>query len=99
MQRIEQRANFAGYIVKTGFELGVESARELADSHTEEQLYNQLIEYVPKLEGVRNCKSIRLRRMGRDVLADMEIAVDPFLSVSSAHRIAEDVRISLSRKL
>jgi hypothetical protein len=48
---------------------------------------------------VRAHHGLRTRRMGADVLVDVHVLVDPRISVSEGHRIADEVRERLIRSI
>ena len=50
------------------------------------------------VHGVRNVHDLRTRRMGNEVYLDGHVQVDPKLSVSEGHRIAEAVRHQLRKE-
>ena len=54
------------------------------------------IEHAPShVAGVRRVEHVRARWIGHRVYADVEISVDPMLSVTAGHVIAEGVRTQL----
>ncbi len=50
-------------------------------------------------EGVREVAEVRVRWLGHKMLAEVNIAVDPGLSVGAGHDIAEDVHHQLLHNL
>ena len=49
--------------------------------------------------GVRGVAEVRVRWLGPKILAEVNIAVDPYLSVAAGHNIAEDVHHQLLHNL
>ena len=74
-----------------GCKIGFKSVMELTDGISEDVL-ERIGEIVQCEDGVRSFYSIRARRMGSHLYVDLTILVDPHISVSAAHMIAECVR-------
>eukprot|EP00316_Scyphosphaera_apsteinii_P012530 CAMPEP_0119323282 /NCGR_PEP_ID=MMETSP1333-20130426/60411_1 /TAXON_ID=418940 /ORGANISM="Scyphosphaera apsteinii, Strain RCC1455" /LENGTH=425 /DNA_ID=CAMNT_0007330685 /DNA_START=269 /DNA_END=1546 /DNA_ORIENTATION=- len=74
-----------------GMRIGMDALLQLSDTSNFEtvQAVQQSAEAVP---GVLQAAHIRSRSMGGDALVDLAIQVDPILSASAAHKIAEEVR-------
>ena len=89
----------AGLIIKTGINIGYESIRELTDETAEEEVISELGQILPGIEGVDHYHEMRARRMGPHLLVDLHIQVDSMMSISSAHQVAERVRLGILEKL
>jgi cation diffusion facilitator family transporter len=76
-------------IAQIGWKLSRQSVEELVDTALAESYVEQIKEKIEGVEGVRGVHSIRTRRMGNDVLADIHLQVEPFISVSEGHHIGE----------
>ncbi|MFT4713995.1 MAG: cation diffusion facilitator family transporter, partial [Candidatus Azotimanducaceae bacterium] len=76
-------------IAQIGWKLSRQSVEELVDTALAESYVDQIKEKIEGVEGVRGVHSIRTRRMGNDVLADIHLQVEPFISVSEGHHIGE----------
>ncbi len=82
-------------IAQVGWRLGFQSLQELVDTGVADEDLHQLKQRIDAVDGVRSHHGLRTRRMGADVLADVHIRVDPAVTVSEAHRIAETVSSEL----
>ena len=89
----------AGLIIKTGIDIGYESIRELTDETVEEEIIIELGKIMSGVEGVVHYHEMRARKMGPHLLVDLHIEVDSMMSISSAHQVAERVRLGILRKL
>ena len=89
----------AGLIIKTGIDIGYESIRELTDETAEEEVISELGKIMSGIEGVVHYHEMRARRMGPHLLVDLHIEVDSMISISSAHQVAERVRLGILEKL
>ncbi len=86
-------------IAHAGFELGWESIQELIDTGLEQEQLEQVRVQIHHVEGVRAMHRLRTRRMGANVLVDVHILVDPRLSVSEGHKIADHVEMTLYQEI
>lgn len=79
----------AALITKTGLELGFQSVRELTDQaqEAERKVCDSVVSILDELVDVRQYRRLRARRMGHYVIVDVEIGVDPTLSISSAQQV------------
>jgi len=79
-------------IIKIGWDLCVQSVRELVDTALEPETVDSINETIRAVDGVRELHSLRTRRMGGEALVDVHVLVSPKLSVSEGHHIGEKVR-------
>jgi len=89
----------AAMIVRIGWEICVQSVRELVDTALEPETLNAINSSILDVEGVRQLHSLRTRRMGSDGLVDVHVLVSPKLSVSEGHFIGEQVREKLIQQI
>jgi cation diffusion facilitator family transporter len=75
-----------------------ESIAELVDTAIAPEKVKQIQYYIAGLDGVNNVHMLRTRQMAGRVLVDVHIQVDPYISVSEGHHIAENVMQALSEK-
>lgn len=75
-----------------------ESIAELVDTAIAPKKAKQIQHYIANLDGVKNVHMLRTRQMAGRILADVHIQVDPYISVSEGHHIAENVMQLLSEK-
>jgi cation diffusion facilitator family transporter len=82
-------------VVQIGWNLGWGAIQELADTGLEEEHLSKIREVISNVAGVNSVHMLRTRRLGGHALADVHVQVDPWLSVSEGHRIAEVVQFGL----
>jgi cation diffusion facilitator family transporter len=82
-------------ILKIGWNLGWAASQELADAGLEEESLSKIREVIGNIAGVKSVHMLRTRKLGGHALADVHVQVDPWLSVSEGHRIAEVVQYGL----
>jgi len=82
-------------VVQIGWNLGWGAIQELADAGLEQEHLERIREVIANVSGVNSVHMLRTRRLGGHALADVHVQVDPWLSVSEGHRIAEVVQYGL----
>lgn len=86
-------------IVHIGWVLGWSAMQELVDSGLEGEEIEEIRNVINSVSGVSNVHMLRTRKMGGHASADVHVQVDPWLSVSEGHRIAEVVQTRLIREV
>ncbi|MES9992560.1 MAG: cation diffusion facilitator family transporter [Candidatus Thiodiazotropha sp.] len=82
-------------ILKIGWDLGWTASQELADAGLEEESLSEIRDVIGNISGVNSVHMLRTRRLGGHAIADVHVQVDPWVSVSEGHRIAEVVQYGL----
>lgn len=78
-------------VVKVGIQLFLQGYRELMDTSIEEGKLYKLAHKLLENSQINNINEIRTRRHGTKVFVDIKICVDPHLTVSEGHDVAEEV--------
>ncbi len=86
-------------IAKIGFNLVRDSSKELIDTALEPEVTEAIRREVFNIDGVRALHMLRSRRSGGDALVDLHLQVDPRISVSEGHQIADTVRRQLIARI
>lgn len=84
-------------IAMMGAQLGWSALRELTDSGLDQEALDTIEQTIIGVEGVCSMHDLRTRSMGGQTYADVDVMVDPRLSVSEGHRIGDEVRDRLYR--
>lgn len=89
------------FIIKVSFEIFSENFYSLMDGiHPgEEWLYDVVFESCKQCEGVHNPHKVRIRKIGNKYDIDMDIEVDPNLTVKKAHEITNCLKSKISHSL
>jgi len=87
----------AGLVSWMGIRIGVESLSQLTDT-SDYDMVERIGDIARGVPGVKGVNHIRCRSMGGSSLVDLAIQVDPMLSASCAHRLAEEVRWTVADK-
>jgi cation diffusion facilitator family transporter len=86
-------------VAKIGWNLGWSAIQELADAGLEEEHLEEIRDVIGNVSGVNSVHMLRTRKLGGHAMADVHVQVDPWLSVSEGHRIAEVVQYGLIDKV
>ena len=87
------------WIMKVGIEIFFQSNIELMDGMKDPVLYCELFNIVKKVEGASNPHRVRVRKIGSNLMINMDIEVDPQLSVQQGHEIAKKIEQSIKEGL
>jgi cation diffusion facilitator family transporter len=87
------------FIMYEGFRIFMKSNIDLMDGIDDTELYNKLFESVRSVEGAHNPHRVRARKIGHYYMINLDIEVDPGLSVKLAHDIAKKVENSIKSNL
>lgn len=79
-------------IAKIGWDTGWNAIRELTDEALQHEEVVDIRQVIEGVEGVRDLHMLRSRQVGAYALVDVHVIVDPRLTVSEGHRIAERIR-------
>ena len=82
-------------IIKMGIEYGWDSIKELVDTGVEPEQVEEIRGIITRVDGVCKVHQLRNRKMGGDIFVDVHVLVDPFISVSEGHQIAQKVHVEL----
>lgn len=87
------------FIMIAAFRIFMKSNIDLMDGIDNTGLYNQLFEAVRKVEGAQNPHRVRARKIGHHYMVNLDIEVDPDLTVKDAHDIAKGVEDSIKSNI
>lgn len=81
----------AGMIGTTGFEIMLESIKELTDT-TDHRLVDNIKEMLESSEDVHSVKQVRARRVGSSALVDVAVTTPSGMSVSATRQLEQRLR-------
>ncbi|MFX1735646.1 cation diffusion facilitator family transporter [Paraburkholderia sp. A1RI_3L] len=86
-------AAIVGFMVaRMGWTFGWDALQDLSDRALDETATEDIRKLLLATPGVRDVHELRTRKMGDSALVDAHILVDPLISVSEGHYIAESAR-------
>ena len=86
-------------IIHMGWSYGWNSVKELVDTAVDQQTIATVEQLILQVDGVQKIHQLRSRMMGRDIFIDVHILVEPYISVSEGHFIAQHVHVALTDAL
>lgn len=78
-------------VMMIAWNLGLNATKELVDTAIDIEQVERLRTAIGMISGVNNVHSLRTRKIGHAISADVHVQVDPFLSVSEGHIISVSV--------
>ena len=87
------------FIMYEGFRIFMKSNIDLMDGIDNTEVYDRLFESVHSVEGAHNPHRVRARKIGHYYMINLDIEVDPHLTVKEAHDIAKNVENSIKSRL
>ena len=87
------------WIIKAAIEIFLEANLELMDGNSDMEKYGVVVAAVNAVEGACNPHKIRMRSIGGFWDIDLDIEVNPELTVQEAHEIALKVENEIKRRL
>ena len=87
-----------GMIAHMGVKFAMSALSELVDTGLDEEEVEAIRQTLLATPGVRSMHELRTRKMADNALVDAHIIVDPKISVSEGHYIAETARQAVLRK-
>ncbi len=86
-------------IIKMGAVYGWKSIQELIDTGVNPARRTQIKKIIAETDGVTQIHQLRTRLMGNDIFVDVHVQVNPFISVSEGHFIAQHVHANLKKNI
>lgn len=86
-------------IIKMSIELGWRSISELVDTSIDEGSLKTIRAIIMQTPGVRMIHQLRTRLMGSNIIVDVHVLVDPYLSVSEGHFISQQLQTRLLQQI
>jgi cation diffusion facilitator family transporter len=87
------------WIVKVAFGIFQEANAELMEGSPEEGHYGEVFAAVAAVPGAGNPHRTRVRKLGSILVVDLDIEVDPCLTVAEAHGISMGVEAAIKARL
>jgi len=87
------------FVVKVGIDLGWSATQDLIDATVDDDMMEKIKNTVLSVNGIAGCHGLKARRLGKDIIVDVDIEVDPELNVVQGHDLSRQVRLSLSKNV
>lgn len=86
-------------IIKMGYKIAWDNVKELMDTGLSTDEVYAIKKVIMEVPGVKAIHELRTRKMAGRGLLDVHIIVDPHITVSEGHHIAEQVMANLHKKI
>lgn len=83
------------FIIKSSISIFIDSNVELMDGVKDIRVYNKIFEAVEKVPGAGNPHRVRSRMIGNLYMITLDIEVNPTITITQAHEIADAVEQSI----
>ena len=87
------------FILKSAFDIFMESNVELMDGVKDETVYDKIFEAVDKVPGVSNPHRVRSRQIGAMYMIALDIEADGEITLNEAHELAEAVEENIKKMI
>lgn len=87
------------FVVKVGTDLGWSATQDLIDATVDDDLMERIKNTVMSVSGIAGCHGLKARRLGKDIIVDVDIEVDPGLNVVQGHELSRQVRLALFKNV
>jgi cation diffusion facilitator family transporter len=87
-----------GFIIKVAYDIFVDAVGKMVDKSCDEKTQEEIGAVAVTVEGVMAIDAIRTRIFGSKIYVDLEIAADKDLTLTQAHKIAENVHDTVEEK-
>lgn len=79
------------WIIWIAIRIFLETNVELMDGNVGKHVYEDVFKLVEKFSGVENPHRMRIRKIGHQMMINIDIEIDGDISVSDAHKLAHDI--------
>lgn len=87
------------FILKVAYDIAMDAFDKMVDHACSPEMVDQIRELIFATDGVETLDDLKTRRFGNKSYVDIEIGVDPTLSVVAAHDIAEALHQRIEQEL
>lgn len=87
----------ACFMIGLGIYASKKNLYQLIDTAPEKQYFDKVRKAALQIEGVRETEKIRIQQYGPDAQVNIDVEVDPEMSVKNAHRITQKVRAEIQK--
>jgi cation diffusion facilitator family transporter len=89
----------SAWILRVGFQIFMQTNRDLMDANTDPELYNRVFCAVASVRGAHNPHRLRIRKIGNYFMIALDIEVDPGISAGDAHEICTRVEEGIRQEI
>lgn len=87
------------FVLKVGVDLYLKSVSELVDESASDETIEKIRSSISTVEGVKSINELKTRVFGNRIFVDLDIGVDPFITVEEGHDITKEVHDQLEKDI
>lgn len=87
------------WVMKTAVQVFMESAMEVMEGTRDSEIYDRIFDSVSAVQGAHNAHRARIRQLGNMYAIDLDIEVDPSITVKAGHEIAVAVEKTIKENV
>lgn len=86
------------FIIKAAYDIFVDAMEKMVDKSCDDEVLEQLKSSIMSVDGVLGIDKLKARTFGNRLYVDLELCEDGEVSLSEAHRVAEQVHDTIERQ-
>lgn len=86
------------FMIVIGINASKENVKQLLDTKPDADFFRKVEKSARRVRGVKGTEKIKIQQYGPDAHVDIDIEVDPQLSVHLAHEISQKVRVEIQKE-
>ena len=87
------------FIIKAGVDIFIDTIRKMTDEACDEKTVRRIYEVINEQDGVKRIDDVKTRKFGNKIYVDVEISADGEIPLKEAHKIAENIHISIEKNI
>lgn len=85
-------------MIGIGLNAAWQNVKQLLDTKPDIEFFTKVKKAAKRVQGVLGTEKIRIQSYGPDAHVDIDIEVDPYLTVEVAHKISQEVRVEIQKE-
>lgn len=86
------------FIIKVGAEIGMKAIGDLTEKKLPDKVEEEILQEVLKVPHAEHPHNLRTRSLGQDIAIEMDVLVDPRMTVLESHHVTVDIEKRLREK-
>jgi cation diffusion facilitator family transporter len=86
------------YLIVMGLYTARENMDQLTDKIPDEKLFEQVREAATRVKGIKGTEKLKIQYYGPDAHVDIDVEVDPKMTVDDAHKLSQLVRLEIQKE-
>ena len=87
------------WVMKTAIEIFLDSSVEVMEGVRDHSIYDRIFDIVAEVDGAANPHRTRIRQISNLYVIDIDVEVDPSITVDEGHKIAMEVENTIKKRV